>query len=740
MKELLVPAGNMECLTVAIHSGADAIYVGGKKFGARAFANNFSDEEMVEAIKLCHLYGVKLYVTVNTLIHESEFDESVEYVKFLYENGVDAVIMQDIGLISYVRKIIPGLEIHASTQVHNTNQDTFEFFKDLGVKRVVLARELSVDEIDNIDTPLEKEAFIHGAICVAYSGQCLFSSCILNRSGNRGECAQMCRLPYKLICGDTEIKTDGEYLLSPKELNSSEDFERILKSSIYSLKIEGRMKSPEYVGCVTRLYRDLLNKYYRGEKLEVNQDILNDLMVIFNRKYTKGFINNVETSELMNIKTSNHLGVHLGKVIDVNSKYVWVKLDNDINQGDGVRFNTSNEGMIANFIYDKKERLINEAVSGDIILLDNRFNIKRDEEVSKTLDVKVRDKYLSIEQKRIPININLIAHKNEEMILTIDDGKNYVTVSFGKVESALSSPISEEKIVAQLSKLGGTPYKVGNITIDMDDDIFINIKDINEIRRLAVEELNYERCKINVEKYRDINIETEDNDYDEKVRINVLVRNEEQLKWSLANNIDIIYVPDIKLYEKYKDNENVLYRTNRVKDTNTFKSLVTELGSLNRIRSGVGDYFLNVTNHHTIDEMSKYLDRLTLSIELDDLEIANIMNHYNNKKNMEIIIYGTYELMITKYCMLNLLVNKDKICHVCSNDKAYYLVDRNNARYRIINEPVNHLTHIMNATKCDKIEKASMYKDLGINNFRLELLDETTEELNSLLDRIREVI
>lgn len=740
MKELLVPAGNMECLNVAIHAGADAIYVGGKRFGARAFANNFSDEEMVEAIKLCHLYGVKLYVTVNTLIYESEFTSAVEYVKFLYENGVDAVIMQDIGLISYIRKILPDLEIHASTQVHNTNQDTFDYLKSLGVKRVVLARELSVNEIDSIDTTLEKEAFIHGAICVAYSGQCLFSSCILNRSGNRGECAQMCRLPYKLYEEDKQISTDGEYLLSPKELNSSNDFSSILNSSIYSLKIEGRMKSPEYVGCVTRLYRDLLDKYYSGKRVEVDQSILNDLLVIFNRKFTKGFINNVENKELMNIKTSNHLGTHLGEVIDTNSKYVSIKLDADINQGDGIRFNDANEGMIANFIYDKKERLINSAKAGSVILLDNRFNIKRGDLVSKTLDVLIRDKYLNLPLKKIPINMNLIAHKDEEMILTLDDGIHYVTLSYGKVECAISSPISKDKIIHQLAKLGTTPYSLKKVDIVMNDDLFINIKDINEIRRLAIERLNEERCKVDVQKCRDINNEDLEYKYDTKLNLNILVRNEEQLKWALDNNFNIIYVTELQLYNKYLDYDNILYRTNRVKDTNDYKSLITELGSMYRIKSGVGDYFLNVTNHYTIDELSKYLHHLTLSIELDDREISNIMNYYHNEQNMELIIYGTYELMITKYCILNLLVNKDSICHVCSNKKSYYLVDRNNSRYRIISEVNNHLTHIMNSTKCDKIDNIPYYKDLGINNFRLELMDESIEELTVLLNRLREVL
>ncbi|MDE6141019.1 MAG: U32 family peptidase, partial [Bacilli bacterium] len=282
MKELLVPVGSMESLNAAIHNGCDAVYLGGKKFGARAFATNFDDEEMLRAIKLCHLYGVKIYVTVNTLIHESELASVLDYLKFLYKSGVDAVIIQDIGLMASARREIPDLEIHASTQVHSTNSNTLKLLTDLGVKRVVLAREMSIDEINKLDTILEIEAFIHGALCISYSGQCLFSSVLMNRSGNRGSCAQVCRLPFKIIRDSEEIKTDGDYLLSTKELNTAEHFKEIMESNIYSLKIEGRMKGAEYVGCVTSLYRDLMDKYYRGEEVIPDKKIMKDLMTIFN--------------------------------------------------------------------------------------------------------------------------------------------------------------------------------------------------------------------------------------------------------------------------------------------------------------------------------------------------------------------------------------------------------------------------------------------------------------------------
>ena len=464
MKELLIPAGNMECFKVAVHSGADAIYLAGLRFGARAYAGNFTDEELIEAIKYAHLYGVKVNVTVNTLIYESEIDDAINYLEFLYKNGVDAVIIQDIGLIYVAKKKFPNLEIHASTQVHNTNQNELNLLEDLGVKRAVFARELSVDEIDSITTSLEKEAFIHGALCISYSGECLFSSIILNRSGNRGECAQMCRLPYKLESDGKIIKTNGKFLLSPKDLNTSLSLKKVLDSSIYSLKIEGRMKSPEYVGCVTKLYRDLLDKYYRGEELTINQELYDDLELIFNRKYTKGFILNEDNFNIINNLTSNHQGVLLGKVLDVSKKYIKIKLNRELNQGDGIRFNEINEGMIANFIYNEKEKLINKGEKNSIILLDNKFDgIKKDSTINITVDTKVRDKYINYDKKYIGINIKIKSKLNNKLVLSYSDGVNSGQVEYGDISASINRPITKEDIIKHIDRLKDTAYKINSI-------------------------------------------------------------------------------------------------------------------------------------------------------------------------------------------------------------------------------------------------------------------------------------
>ena len=307
--ELLVPAGNMECLRQAVYNGCDAVYLGCKSFGARKFAVNFSNEEIVEAIKFCHLYGVRVYVTMNILVKDNEVDSFIEQARFLHEVGVDALIVQDFGMICYLREKFPNLEIHASTQANISSRGVCELYKSLGVKRVVFARELSIDEIDSIDVDIEKEAFIHGALCISYSGCCLMSSMLGGRSGNRGECAGCCRMPYSLEKNDKNIIED-KYLLSTKELNTSSEIKRLLESSIYSFKIGGRMKSPLYVGFITRFYRRLID----GEVFDIDTE-LDKLKTIFNREFTKGRMFLEPDNNFMNTTSPNHMGLLIGKVI-----------------------------------------------------------------------------------------------------------------------------------------------------------------------------------------------------------------------------------------------------------------------------------------------------------------------------------------------------------------------------------------------------------------------------------------
>lgn len=735
-QELLSPVGNMEMLYQAIHNGADAVYLAGTSYGARKFAKNFSKEELVDAIQYARLYGVKVYVTVNTLIYEYELDDVIDYLGFLYKNGVDAVIMQDMGLIRLTRKIYPNLEIHASTQCHNHNKEITSLWKDLGITRVVFAREMSLDQIKDIDVDIEKEVFVYGALCVCYSGCCLFSSLNGGRSGNRGECVGSCRLPYKLIMNDKEIEAEGNYLLSAKELNTLDRVGELIEAGIDSFKIEGRMKSPAYVGYVTRLYRMLIDKYYRGEEVKLSEEEIFNLKKLFNREFTKGYL--FKENDIMNIQTPNHLGVEIGRVVDVFKDKIKIELTkDDLSQNDGIRFRDKNEGMIVNRLYDKKMLLTNKISNHQVCYLDNKLGIKKGDILLKTVDSQLIKELEDVSMKKIPITMKVKALIGKNLELEISDCENKVIVTSNVVDKAIKREVIDTDIERQLGKLGNTPFKLKNIKIDKDDNIFINLKDLNDIRRNGIDRL------IDLRKNKPIdyvvnNYEEEDslmeNDNDSKISLNILVRNEEQLKCCLEENVNTIYVTDEALYKKYKQYNNVYYRLDRVNqkysNLEDERLLVGELGSVEKYRMNntlIGDYYLNVINHHSIDLLCGFgLERVTLSVELDDAKIQDIMK---KQYPVELVIYGRLELMVMKYCPLKKCL---KYCNSCKDSQDKFgLKDRQGNYYPMIRK--NCLTYIMHHQVIDKINDVSKYKDMGIRHYRLELFDEDVDQIRELI-------
>lgn len=475
--ELLAPAGNKESLIAAINSGADAIYLSGKKFGARAYALNFSNEELKEVIRIGKIYGVKIYVTMNTLVRENEVEEFLDQVEFLYANGVDAILMQDFGMICLCLKKFPNLEIHASTQAHNVSKEGIDFLYKLGVKRVVLPREMSLEEIKQIETPVEKEVFVHGALCVSYSGRCLMSQVLGGRSGNRGECAGCCRFPWKLYKADKLIN-EG-YLLSMKELNLSEDVRR-LTPYVDSLKIEGRMKSPSYVSFITNYYRKILNK---EEITEIEKE---NLQSLFYRGFTKGHL--LASKDLINKTSPNHIGLPIGKVLEVTDDKIIILLDKELNQEDGIRFLESGKGMIVNYLYDMKGKLISKGNAKQKIMLDNKIGLTSLDTVSLTTNRKLMTSFDTITRK-VPIHIKVTAKKNKplEVIFSKDDVE--VKEQGNLVEQARNAAVTKERLISQVEKLGNTPFSPKNIEVEMDDDIFIPMTEINIIRRTLTERL-----------------------------------------------------------------------------------------------------------------------------------------------------------------------------------------------------------------------------------------------------------
>ena len=408
--ELLAPAGNMEALKAAIQAGCDAVYIGGKNFGARAFSKNFSDEEIIVAINYAHLYGVKVYITVNTLIYDNEVDEFIKYIEFIHKNNVDAIIIQDLGMLDLVRKTFPELEIHASTQMHIHNLDGVKLLEELGVKRIVLARETDIDTVKYIknNAKAEIEIFIHGALCISYSGECLMSSLIGGRSGNRGACAGSCRLKYDVIDQNGHKLNKGDYPLSTKDLNSLEYIGDLIDSGIDSFKIEGRMKSKEYVYKVVSIYRKAIDNYYKYKKVIINDDDMLELKKIFNREYTKGFLNHAKNDEIINGFRPNHMGVIVGEIVDYHHKTAKIRLFDEITIGSGLRVIGKNDdiGINVNDFYING-KLAKVGHKGDIISIRVNDEVKMYDKVVITLDSSITNRIneeIAKEPRKVVIN------------------------------------------------------------------------------------------------------------------------------------------------------------------------------------------------------------------------------------------------------------------------------------------------------------------------------------------------
>lgn len=717
--ELLSPAGSMDALKAAIHNGADAIYLGGKKFGARAFAQNFSANELIEAINYAHIYNVKIYITVNTIIYEDEFEDALDFIEFLYKNNVDAVIMQDIGLMYEAHKRFPGLIIHASTQCHNHNIENIEFFKSIGVKRVILDREMSLEEIKKLNTDMEIEIFIHGALCISYSGCCLMSYLGGGRSGNRGECTGCCRLPYKLIEKNKEYKTNGEYLISTKELNTSKRIKEIMDSNIVSLKIEGRMKSPEYVGFITKYYRNIID----GKKITEEDE--KKLRLLFNRDFTEGYLFN--ENNITNIKTSNHQGIVIGKIIDVNKKFVKIKLNEDLDQEDGIRFE-NNKGMIVNKLYNSKMLLVSSVSKNSVAIIENKCDINKLGSVRKTTSVKLLKELQNYEQKKLDVSFTVKAKVGEALEIVINDGTFILNEKGNKIEKSQTSETTKEMIVKQLSKLGNTPFRLKEIEIIKDDNIFISITELNNIRRNLANKLIDEKTKI---KPKEINkvVDKIINYKDNKETINIFVNNEEQYRAAKEENVDNIYTSNIFLHKKYPETFYKLPRVilNRENITND-NLLITEIGSIvySSNNNVFGSYELNVINNHSLQLLhQRGIKQITISPEINDK--INLIDNINN--NIEIIVYGWIEAMVMKHCIVKSITNN----HSCN--KKYYLKNKNNELYPIVQN--NCLTTVLNYKPINNIDKINYYKELNIKHFRIDLYNENYNETIKIIKSIK---
>ncbi len=510
--EILAPAGSMECLKAAIAAGADAVYTGGALFGARAYAHNLTEEELLEAIDYVHLHGRRLYLTVNTLIKDREMEKQMyDYLLPYYRQGLDAVIVQDIGLFRFIRKHFPDLPIHASTQMTLTGVDGAKFLEKEGAQRIVTSRELSMAEVKKIadETELEIESFVHGALCYCYSGQCLFSSFIGGRSGNRGQCAQPCRLLYR-----TPEAKRPQYLLSLKDICTLELIPEMIESGIYSFKIEGRMKKPEYAAAVAfqyRKYADLYLKYYEEcpaeedpaayamKKYRVREEDRQMLLDLYNRGgFHTGYYHTQNGREMISLNRPNHAGVPAVKVLAKKGRNVTAKALTDLYPQDIIEL-SMRKGREKADNYTCKDA-VRKGMNVQIpVFADTPF--KRDEiwmrTRNSTLIDTLREEFVNGKIKeRICGTFRL--YPQEKATLTVKCRDAEITVAGEKAQEALSQPMSRERIEKQLRKTGNTEFEFSFLKAEIGEKVFLPMQSLNELRREALETLE----KVICEKYR----------------------------------------------------------------------------------------------------------------------------------------------------------------------------------------------------------------------------------------------
>ena len=706
--ELLAPAGDMEALVAAVQAGCDAVYIGGNNFGARAFSKNFNNEEIIEAIKYAHLYGVRVYVTINTLVYEDEVDSFLEYVEFLHKNNVDAVLIQDLGMFDLIRKTFPNLELHASTQMHIHNLDGVKMMEKLGMKRIVLARETSIDDIKNIidNTNSEIEVFVHGALCISYSGQCLMSSLIGGRIGNRGTCAGSCRLKYDVINEKNKKLNKFDYPLSTKDLNSLEYIGDLIEAGVASLKIEGRMKSREYVYKVVSLYRMAIDSYYKNKCVKINDSDMLELKKIFNREYTKGFLNNEENNNLINGYRPNHMGVCIGKVIKYDKGIAKIKLTDSVSIGSGLRIIGKNKdvGVLVNEFY-VNNKLVKEAKENDIITIKVNDTVNDGDKVLITLDSKINkeiDKRINDNLRKVKINGIFTAKIGSNSFLYISDGVNKISVNGNIVERAVKNPTKKDDIILKLNKLGDTVYELDKIDTQIDDDIFIPISEINELRRKAINLLNEKRLY----------------SYDFKkceYRVTVPSFKKERLITCLVNK---------DMYDKLDRKYNIIYSEDKIDNTIlklprvimkyphiNERVMIGEIGGLNVYKNVDTDFSFNVVNSYTVAFLhSLGVKRITLSYELNDNQIKDIIDNYRNRyhvnPNLELIVSANEEVMISKF-NLNKYYKNNNI----------YLRDMFNNKFKV--KTKDNLMYIYNYKRREIYD--NKYYDMGINALRISM-------------------
>lgn len=779
--ELLAPAGNLAALKAAVENGADAVYIGGAQFSARQKAENFTREQMAAGIAYAHQRGCAVHVAVNTLVHNEEIGDLITYGYALAELGVDAVIVQDLGAAHILRQTLPQLPLHASTQMAIHNIAGVKFLEEQSFARVVLARETSLAAIKKIkeQTNIDLEVFVHGALCVAYSGQCLLSSMIGGRSGNRGLCAQPCRMQYELVDANGKSYPNGEgaYLLSTRDLNMLDYLPAIIEAGVASLKIEGRMKRPEYVATVVRHYRQAIDAYYTHSKF-AQKSAQQELLQIFNRDFTTGYYFANQGADLMSYSRPDNRGVLVADILKTDQKKIWIQLKEPLVSGDGYFFYNGKGEEIAGNVHEMsiKGKTISAAHPGQIVQMVVNGNAQGAKALYRTADVQLlkqaADSYSrpSMPQKQtVHFKIELRRGQPISLLAWDDAGHQQYGESTYLVEAAKTQPSNLDSVHKQLERLGNTPFSLGDVVAEIEAGVIAPASELNQLRRTVIEGLAQQLAQKEAtpllpydEYLEDVGdlldrIPPQVMAYGLQQQLAVTAGSIEAVKAAADAGADLIYLQatglrgrqavsadsyaDLVQYCQQKHSQ--LYWTcspiqndwqmerlkplmSAAQDAGFTGIAVGNLGLLKAARQMgwihiVADYQLNIFNDVTLQYLSEQeICRAVLSPELTLEQIGQFA--YLGNLPLELLVHGNLPLMISEQCVTGSVIGRRTAHQACIGPCAkqqYYLKDRMGAQFPLYMDE-NCRMHVYNSKTLNLYKRLEDCLRTGADVLRIE--------------------
>lgn len=788
--ELLAPVGNWDSLRAAVANGADAIYFGVDKYNARVRAKNFQMDELPTIMAYLHKYNVRGYVTFNILIFENELNEAYELVEACIDVGVDALIVQDLGLLQMIREISPDFPVHGSTQMTLTSAEAVDFLKPYNMEVVVLGRENNLKQIKTISnkTKMPIEVFVHGALCVSYSGQCLTSEMWGGRSANRGECAQACRLPYDLVV-DGEKKEMGNiaYVLSPKDLAAIELVPQLIEAGVSSLKVEGRMKSPEYVANVVSKYRIAIDEYLAGRNYTPSKEQMQELEQSFSRGFTYGFLKGTNNKELLDGTYPKSRGVFMGIVKKVLKDAVLCEIQAPIKRGDGIVFDAGRpeEKEEGGRVYDlrKQGRKLDGLIKEGLLeIVPGRKNVnltkvKVGDRIWKTSDQELErrlQKTFEVEQtyKLFPLHVKVTGKVGKPLVTQWYDAATglFVTVESEVVlEEAIKRPLTEEFLTEQLGRLGGTIFLLEKVDLKVSSNVILPMKELNRIRREAVEQILALRQSSNV--FQKNVLETLDDKVENEKctspNLIALCRTMEQLTACCQTDVDFIYAdfeftvdyPEaVKLARSYQKQialttpriympgeQGVL---NGIVRAEPDAILVRNLGAVQYLLNSdidiplIGDFSLNIANHRAANVfLSRGLQRITPSYDLNIQQMMDLLNTTPTKE-VEIVIHQHLPMYHTEHCVYCTFLSEGTDFTNCGRPCEQHrisLEDRLEFKHPV-RVDIGCRNTVFNAIEQSGAEYISNFLDLGVENYRVEFLEEDGNNVVEVLTMYREAL